>query len=251
MIQSVEKLPDVHFQNPAPVAGHRLFPQRLQRLVGRPPCPVAERTVIEVLFKDRLQQPDHRPLQERIYPPTSACRWVGFPWRYRPWEYTPAATVARSHHRARQRDGQHLPAPPLRRERSRATPQPFLILRPREAGLPPGSGLASRVTSPFSGRAPWGRALWFARRPSTSSQFCFDKAPKPRNAPANGKSLSERPGSVPIVQDGICAGDRGQGVVGRQIDPLRNEPHRAIGKCELQPPRMPAAKRVEVLPVGD
>src|SRR5271166_2953889 len=66
MIQSVEKLPDVHFQNPAAVAVHRLFPQRLQRLVRRPSGPEAVRTGVEVLLVNGLQQHDDRPLQDLV-----------------------------------------------------------------------------------------------------------------------------------------------------------------------------------------
>jgi hypothetical protein len=67
MIQSLEKLLDVHFQNPAPTQVHRLPPHRLQSLVCRPPWPITVRTVQEVLFVDRLQEHDDRPLQHFVF----------------------------------------------------------------------------------------------------------------------------------------------------------------------------------------
>ena len=66
MIQRVEKLPDVHFQNPAASAVHRPLPQVFQGFVCRSSRPEAIRAGIEVLLVDRLQQHDDRPLEDLV-----------------------------------------------------------------------------------------------------------------------------------------------------------------------------------------
>jgi len=53
MIQSVEKLPDVHVQNPTPTDLPEILSQGFQRLVRRPSRPEAIRTVQKVLLVDR------------------------------------------------------------------------------------------------------------------------------------------------------------------------------------------------------
>src|SRR5262245_356248 len=93
MIQSVKELPDVDFQNPAPVHVHGLPPQRLQRLMRRSFGPEAIRAVVKVLLVDRLQQHDDRPLQHLVCKRrdadgsglvTRALRYVHPPHRRRP-----------------------------------------------------------------------------------------------------------------------------------------------------------------------
>jgi site-specific DNA recombinase len=66
MIQRVEKLPDVHFQNPAATAVHRPLPQVFQGIMRRSSRPEAIRTDIKVLLVNRLQQHDDRPLENLV-----------------------------------------------------------------------------------------------------------------------------------------------------------------------------------------
>ena len=66
MTQSVKKLSNVHLQDPATAALHRLLPEALERLVGRSPGPKPVGTVMKVLFVDRLDQHHDRPLEDLI-----------------------------------------------------------------------------------------------------------------------------------------------------------------------------------------
>ena len=66
MIQSVEKLPDIHFHQPAATQVHHLLPQGRQRLMRRPSRPETVRAVQEVLLVNRLQRHHDRPLKDFI-----------------------------------------------------------------------------------------------------------------------------------------------------------------------------------------
>src|SRR5258708_29464353 len=66
-IQSVEKLPDIHFQNPTATEPHRLLPQGVERLMRRPSGPKTVRTVQKVLLVDRFQYHDDRPLKNLVF----------------------------------------------------------------------------------------------------------------------------------------------------------------------------------------
>src|ERR1700730_8058279 len=66
MIQSVEKLPDVHFQNPATPHAHRLLPQGFERLVRRASRSKTIRAIHKVLLVDGFQNHDDRPLEDLI-----------------------------------------------------------------------------------------------------------------------------------------------------------------------------------------
>src|SRR5437879_3566444 len=67
MIQSVKKLADVHFDQPATVHRHALLPNRVQRLVRRPSGPETIGAIQKVLLIDSFQNHDDRPLKHFVF----------------------------------------------------------------------------------------------------------------------------------------------------------------------------------------
>ena len=66
MIQRVEKLADVNFQNTAYPAPHGLLREACQGVVRRTSRPKPIRAVVEILLVDRLQQHHDRPLEHFV-----------------------------------------------------------------------------------------------------------------------------------------------------------------------------------------
>ena len=66
MVDRVKELSNVHIQYPATSHSHRLVPQSIQSLVCRASGAEAVRAVPEVLFVERLQHHDHRPLKNFV-----------------------------------------------------------------------------------------------------------------------------------------------------------------------------------------
>ena len=66
VIYRVEELADIDLHDPLDRFIHDLFPDALQRLVGRAPGPKAVGEVIELLLIDRLQEHRHRTLENLI-----------------------------------------------------------------------------------------------------------------------------------------------------------------------------------------
>ena len=66
VIEAVEKLPDIDFQDPTSAHRHRRVSDRFERLVRRATRPEAVRAVQEVLLVDGLQQHRDRALQHLI-----------------------------------------------------------------------------------------------------------------------------------------------------------------------------------------
>ena len=66
VVQRIEELADIDFQYPSAVRVHGLLPQSLQRLMGAPTGPEAERAIDKVLLVDRSQQHHHRTLENLV-----------------------------------------------------------------------------------------------------------------------------------------------------------------------------------------
>jgi len=68
MIQVIEKLANIDLKHPAAswLTVHRLVAEGFQRIVCRSSGPETIRAVQEVLFINRLQQHDNRPLKDFI-----------------------------------------------------------------------------------------------------------------------------------------------------------------------------------------
>ena len=66
--QFIKKLADIDLQYPAPLrlTIHRLVAKRRKRLVRRSTWPEAVRTVQKIVFINRFQQHDDRPLEELV-----------------------------------------------------------------------------------------------------------------------------------------------------------------------------------------
>jgi len=80
MLQRVEKLADIHLEDPSPLPRRTPLPQRLQGLVRRPSGPEAVRTRQKVVLKNRLQEHHHGPLEHFVFQRRNAQR-TSFPAR--------------------------------------------------------------------------------------------------------------------------------------------------------------------------
>ena len=77
LVQGVEKLGDIHIQDPLGPFRHALVPQGAERPMGRPLRSEAVRTVQKVLLIDRFQDHGHRALQQFIFRGRNS-NWPGF-----------------------------------------------------------------------------------------------------------------------------------------------------------------------------
>jgi hypothetical protein len=87
VIQSVEELSRIDFQNETTPQIHRVFPRRSDRLMSRTIGPQTVRTITEILFVDRLQQHEHRSLQKFVFERRNSNRSrfaVGAFWNLNP-----------------------------------------------------------------------------------------------------------------------------------------------------------------------
>src|SRR5688572_2128941 len=80
VVQRIEELTDVHFQNPPASGPHCLLPEALKCLMGRTSWAETIRTVKKVLFVDRLQDHHDRPLEDFVLQRRDPDR-AGFPAR--------------------------------------------------------------------------------------------------------------------------------------------------------------------------
>src|SRR5271166_6646308 len=67
MVDRVKELSNVHIQDPAASHRHRLSPQSIQSLMRRASGTEAVRAVQKVLFVERLQHHDDRPLKNFVF----------------------------------------------------------------------------------------------------------------------------------------------------------------------------------------
>ena len=66
MVQSVEKLPDIHIEDPSTDASHCLRPKLLKRLVRRAFGPETVRAFMKKRLVQRFQQHYHRALKDLV-----------------------------------------------------------------------------------------------------------------------------------------------------------------------------------------